>query len=169
MHKWIIVVLFMLASLAGSERDVKICLVMVVQDQDTVIRDCLKSVEDFIDAVCIIDTGSTDWTYYVAEEFLGQSGLPGIVFKHHKNKNLALEAAIEIALEVLHGADFLPQDTYFLLLNADMTVKCSPRFQKNTLDKDSYLVLQQSSTLSCSFYEQRLFLASLPWKHTGKI
>lgn len=164
-----IFILSMAASLSGYGRDMKVCLVMVVQDQDTVLRECLNSVENFIDAVCVIDLGSSDWTYYVAEEFISQTGLPGVVTQCSRDEELTLGFAIKTAFHVLEEINFPPEDTYFLLLDADMIVKFAPGFRKEALDEDTYLVLQQSSSLACSLYNQRLFRASLPWEYKGKI
>jgi tetratricopeptide (TPR) repeat protein len=159
----------LIASLFGSEKDIKICLVMVVQDQDTLIRECFRSVEGLVDAVCIVDTGSVDWTYYVAEEFIENSKLPGIVRRYDKQMGMPQEAVLKIAHKLIKEVNFSLQDTYFLLLDADMTIKLGPKFQKNALDGDCYLILQQSSSLNFSIYGANLLRASLPWACTDPI
>lgn len=46
-----------------------ITLSMIVKDEEVYLKDCLNSVKDVVDEIVIVDTGSTDKTKTIAEEF----------------------------------------------------------------------------------------------------
>ena len=52
-----------------------ICLNMIVKNEESVLPRCLNSVKDLIDYWVIVDTGSTDRTKEILEEF--KSVVPG--------------------------------------------------------------------------------------------
>lgn len=47
----------------------KFSLCMIVRDEEAVLARCLASVADEVDEICIVDTGSTDATREIAEQF----------------------------------------------------------------------------------------------------
>lgn len=47
----------------------KITLCMIVKNEDTFLEKCLSSVQDFVEEIIIIDTGSTDGTIDIANKF----------------------------------------------------------------------------------------------------
>ncbi len=47
----------------------KISLCMIVRDEEEVLARCLKSVQNFVDEIVIVDTGSTDKTKEIARSF----------------------------------------------------------------------------------------------------
>lgn len=53
-----------------------LCLNMIVKDESHVIERCLESVKPYIDKVHILDTGSTDGTQKVIEEWCSDNGIP---------------------------------------------------------------------------------------------
>lgn len=48
---------------------VKITLSMIVKNEERYLEDCLKSVKNVVDEIIIVDTGSTDNTLKIAEQF----------------------------------------------------------------------------------------------------
>jgi glycosyltransferase involved in cell wall biosynthesis len=50
-------------------KSVKITLSMIVKDEEKYLRECLESVKDIVGEIVIVDTGSTDNTIKIAEEF----------------------------------------------------------------------------------------------------
>jgi glycosyltransferase involved in cell wall biosynthesis len=91
----------------------RIILVMIVKNEQDVIRRCLESCLPFIDGYMIHDTGSTDNTVQIACETLGDAVGGGISivnwvnFAHNRNK--AMGDAV-----TLFG-----RDAYFLAMDAD--------------------------------------------------
>src|SRR5439155_673975 len=67
------------------------------------------------------------------------------------------------AQQLLKLERFPLEDTYFLWLNADMVVEFDKTFKKQTLDKNSYLILETSYSLRCASYVKHLLRASVPW------
>jgi glycosyltransferase involved in cell wall biosynthesis len=46
-----------------------ISLCMIVKDEETVLERCLQSVSSWVDEIIIVDTGSTDRTKYIAQQY----------------------------------------------------------------------------------------------------
>ncbi len=47
----------------------KISLVMIVKNEEAVLARCLESVQDIVDEIVVVDTGSTDCTVEIAKQF----------------------------------------------------------------------------------------------------
>ncbi|MDZ4858935.1 MAG: tetratricopeptide repeat protein [Candidatus Hydrogenedentes bacterium] len=52
-----------------------ISLAMIVKDEETQLADCLASVNDIVNEICIVDTGSRDFTIEVARSFSAKVGV----------------------------------------------------------------------------------------------
>ena len=52
-----------------------VCLNMIVKNESKVILRCLESVKDIVDYWVIVDTGSTDGTQIIIQDYL--KGIPG--------------------------------------------------------------------------------------------
>ena len=143
-----------------------ICLTMIVRNEARIIERCLNSVKDIADCISICDTGSTDNTVEIIEQFMKKHHIPGTVH-HHVWKNFGHNRTLSIqaAQKTLNSLGFPLQHTFLLLLDADMKLEIEPEFTKNALTFDCYLVLQRSSALS--YYNTRLVRASLPWESVG--
>jgi hypothetical protein len=95
----------------------RICLTMIVRNEEAVIGECLQSVLPYVDSYAIIDTGSQDQTLTLIREQL--NGVPGEVrvsawrndFSFHRNEALALAAQIMSAEKGF--------DDWVLFLDAD--------------------------------------------------
>ncbi len=108
-----------------------ICLNMIVKDESAVILRCLKSIKNLIDYWVIVDTGSTDGTQAIIQDFLRE--IPGelyerpwVNFAHNRNEALLLAR---------NKADYL------LFIDADERLVYSDgAIDKNELDQDFYAV-----------------------------
>ena len=74
-----------------------ICINMIVKNESKVILRALQSVLAIVDCYCICDTGSTDNTIEIIEQFFREKNIPGKIihepfkdFAH--NRNVALKA-----------------------------------------------------------------------------
>jgi glycosyltransferase involved in cell wall biosynthesis len=99
---------------------VKVMLNMIVKNESKTIERCLDSVKDWVDGVCICDTGSTDDTLSILKTWKKERNMqnffvktePWVNFGH--NRTLAIDFAQSmIPMEER-------QDWYLLFLDADM-------------------------------------------------
>jgi tetratricopeptide (TPR) repeat protein len=117
-----------------------ICLNMIVKNESKIVIRLFESVVNIIDCYCICDTGSTDNTIEIIQNYFASKNIPGIVvnepFKNFcHNRNFALNACKGMS-------DFI------LLLDADMILECN-NFDKNKLKSfDCCYILQGNE----SFY-----------------
>lgn len=144
----------------------RLCLTMIVKNESKIIERCLNSVKDVVDCVSISDTGSTDNTIEIIENFLKKNKIPGKVHRHAWknfgfNRSLSAKAAQETLLEL----KFPLLTTYLLLLDADMLLEVKKDFDKNKLLADSYLLEQKNNSIA--YYNTRLIRASMPWECIG--
>ena len=107
-----------------------ICLNMIVKNESAVIRRALSSIKHKIDYWVILDTGSTDGTQAIVQDFL--KDIPGefyerpwVNFEH--NRNEALEYS-------------LGKSDYILFIDADEEWVFSKDFDKNALYREFYAV-----------------------------
>lgn len=157
-------VLTLFPSLAYSET--KICLTMIVKNESKIIERCLNSVKDTIDCISICDTGSTDNTVQVIEDYMHKNKIPGKVY-HDEWKNFGSNRtqSAQYAKKTLEELNYPLEKSYLLFLDADMIFVKEPSFDKNQLTENSYMLLQKMT--SCEFYNKRLVRASLPWTCVG--
>ena len=116
----------------------KIGLCMIVKNESKIILRCLESVRSIVDYVLIEDTGSTDGTQAVIQEWLERVGLPGEVYDEPW-RDFAYNRSHALArLREQKGID------YALILDADDYVVFEPSFDiaafKNNLSADLYEV-----------------------------
>lgn len=91
----------------------RLCLNMIIKNESRIIKRLLESVVSVIDCFCICDTGSTDNTVSIVEDFFANSGIPGKIPREPfrdfgYNRSFALKQCESM------NADFI------LLLDADM-------------------------------------------------
>jgi glycosyltransferase involved in cell wall biosynthesis len=124
---------------------------MIVKDEAHIIKRCLNSVKDLIDEAVIIDTGSSDNTIEVINNFLKDENLPGKVIKEPwqnfaYNRTFALKEAKKTNCD------------YSLMIDADEVLKFnsdfSPQKFKESLQSDFYNV--PTKTSSAFYYRPTL-------------
>lgn len=117
---------------------------MIVKNESKIITRLLQSVVEIIDYYFICDTGSTDDTVIIIQDFFKESGIPGkIIYEPFQdfgyNRTVALRRCIE-----LKNIEFI------LLLDADMIIKINENFSiqefKRSLSSDIYYFYQGSDT-----------------------
>ena len=120
----------------------KICLNMIVKNESKIITRLLKSVESLIDSYCICDTGSTDNTIEIIENFFQDKNINGTILREPfrdfaYNRTFALQSCYE-----------LPNADYILLLDADMVLEINEQIDmeefKTTMVADAYYLYQGS-------------------------
>jgi len=122
----------------------KICLNMIVKNESKVILRLLNSVLPLIDGYCICDTGSTDNTIQLIQDFMREKNIPGTIVEEPfqdfgYNRTFALKAAAK-----------MKNMDYLLLMDADMILTgeaLKPEYVynfKKSLEKDCYHICQGS-------------------------
>jgi len=121
-----------------------LCLNMIVKNESKIITRLFDSVVSIIDCYCICDTGSTDNTVDLINEYFHNKNIPGKVvtepFKNFcHNRNFALQSCLGMS-------------DYILLLDADMVLE-TKNFKKEILrSAQSFNILQGND----SFYYQNM-------------
>ncbi len=124
----------------------KICLNMIVKNESKIITRLLDSLLDVIDSYCICDTGSTDSTVEIIEQFFSRKSIPGKIVNEPfrdfaYNRTFSLQAAESYVL-----SEFAGQPYYLLLLDADMVFWLNPQLPvdafKRGLRVDAYHMYQ---------------------------
>ena len=143
-----------------------ICLNMIVKNESAIIERCLTHAKDIVDCISICDTGSTDNTVEIIEQFLQKNKIPGKVYRHKwKNFEYNRTLSAKAAEQTMKELSFSSPNRYLLLLDADMVLHTTPEFKKEQLCSDSYHVEQKSTSTSC--YNIHLIKSSLPWDCVG--
>lgn len=92
-----------------------VCLVMLVRDEEQILRETLEAVKPLIDRYCIVDTGSVDHTPMIIEDVL--SDMPGrLVRMVWTDFGHARTRAFDEARAECEG------EGYALIIDADSTV-----------------------------------------------
>jgi len=143
----------------NSKLEKKICLCMIVKNESKIIERCLDSAKSIIDFVSICDTGSTDGTPELIENWCKKNSIPGLVH-HQPFKNFGYNRTLSVSL----AQDSYPESDYLLLLDADMNLKID-QFDKNNLHHNQYLTMQYDNQIK--YWLTRLLKTSLPWKSVG--
>lgn len=136
----------------------KICLVMIVKNEEHVLPRCLSALKPHIDAWCIMDTGSEDKTMDIIRETLGD--LPGKLveepfdsFRYNRSK------VMQIAREELDV-------DYLLMMDADDTFTAEKDFHwPENMTHGCYSI--KHIMHSTSWSRPAVTKASLPWRYEG--
>lgn len=147
--------------------DIKIGLLMIVKNEEKIIERCLDSVLPIIDYILISDTGSTDQTVSIINEYIQKNNLKGTLFHdewknfgHNRTKNACQ------AREWLLSNNIELSNTYFFTIDADMIVKIDSSFSKNQLRNHPSFEIQQGNS-HINYYNLRFFRADLNYRSIG--
>ena len=156
-----------------EEKEIKIVLLMIVKNEEKIIERCLDSVHSIIDYILISDTGSTDQTISIINEYIQKKNLKGALFHdewknfgHNRTKNAC--QAREWLLNNLNNLnnDIELSNTYFFTIDADMIVKIDSSFSKNQLRNHPSFEIQQGNS-HINYYNLRFFRADLNYSSIG--
>lgn len=133
----------------------RVCLNMIVKNEAHVIARCLNSVRPFIDAWCIVDTGSTDGTQSLIRQLMAD--LPGELherpwkdFGHNRTEALALAR---------NHAEYL------FIIDADEVLCLPPDYSRPDISGDAHALEVRYGSLR---YARTCLIAShVPWRWVG--
>ncbi|MDQ8012288.1 MAG: glycosyltransferase family 2 protein [Flavobacterium nitrogenifigens] len=140
---------------------------MIVKNEAQIISRLLNSVENIIDAIVICDTGSTDNTINIIEDWAYTKNIP---CKVQQDKWIDFGTnrtnAIIYAKEYLDSYSNKADKWYFLFLDADMQLIVNPTFDKNKLKDPTYSIKQfRNSTFE--YYNTRLVRSDVQMQYIG--
>lgn len=161
--KRLFLLLFLLSSLAFEAYENHICVSLTIKNDESTIRECLRSVANIADCISVSDVGSTDGTKKIIEEFLKSTGIPGRIYQRESPvKERETLIAAQVAQKTLQSFGFPLACSYLLMINPDQIIGSQATLLSNVLEKDSYMVLEKSEPLSYYIYKANLFRASVP-------
>jgi len=119
-----------------------LCLSMIIKNESKIITRLFDTVIGIIDSYCICDTGSTDDTIQIIEDYFANKNIPGKIilepfknFCHNRN----------VVLQECYG-----MSDYILLLDADMVLEVN-NFNKEILNNYDFCNILQGHE---NFYYQ---------------
>lgn len=143
---------------------VSITLFMIVKNESSIIERCLNSVKKHVDYIVISDTGSTDNTVEIINNYLTENNIKGKVYTDKwKNFGYNRTKSIINSYEWLDEQKIDRETNYLVTIDADMIINFSDSFNKDELLKyDYWNVCQYNSSIR--YYNSRFFKASIPFK-----
>jgi glycosyltransferase involved in cell wall biosynthesis/predicted GH43/DUF377 family glycosyl hydrolase len=142
-------------------------LIMIVKNESAIIKRCLDSIKDHIDYIVISDTGSTDNTVKITENYLKDNNIEGKVY-NDEWKNFGYNRT----KSVLNGQEWLDEQkidketNYFITIDADMIIEFKESFKKENLsEKECWALCQVNYYIK--YYNTRIFRSDLPFKCIG--
>lgn len=145
----------------------KLVLVMIVKNESKIIERCFDSVKSIVDSIVISDTGSSDNTVELMEQYLQKNNITGKIYKDEwKNFGHNRSKSIKNAQEWLRETNADLPNTYLLTIDADMIFRVLPTFKKSMLlQKDSWCIQQKNPGMT--YYNKRIFRSSLAYRCIG--
>ena len=118
----------------------KIVLTQIMKNEAHVAERMLNSIKGFIDAICLVDTGSTDNTIEVVTKWANENNVENYIFERpfdnfENSRNFSINKAKEIFLTKNDDSTY-----YGFWLDFDEVLNISESFDKLKLDKDIYMV-----------------------------
>ena len=136
----------------------------MVKNEEKILKRCLEAAASVVDCFCICDTGSTDNTVKIANEFLETHAgcLTVVPWKNFGfNRTASFENTRKYVRNVL---EWDLSETYGLLLDADM-VFVPGKLKEQTLTGIGYTFIQVNGDLE--YHNCRLVRMDYPWKCVG--
>jgi glycosyltransferase involved in cell wall biosynthesis len=140
-----------------------IVLLLMVRNEERVLTRCLESAASLADAICIVDTGSTDNTLNVAATWLQESKRPHVVRQVvWKDFGRSRTESFELCREFCVDLGWNLPETHALLMDADM---CLVVHGPVALKGVSYSLQQCGSGVA--YPNVRLIRMDYPWRCVG--
>lgn len=141
-----------------------ICLVMIVKNEEEVIRRSLSTVLPFVDTWCIVDTGSTDSTMTKIKEITEEFGVSGVLYERPwVNFGHNRTEALEFARSRAHWSFMFDADDILKGFEGKKKEE-RPVLYKN-VDCYNLTIKRGNST----YYRYSFFNNARPWRYIGVV
>jgi len=138
----------------------------MIRNESKIIQRCLQHALPFVDAIAVLDTGSTDNTIELCKETLDISQKPYLIRRNpFKNFGHNRTLSFVCAQALCEKLEWDPTMTYALAVDADMVICPQPSFFQYPLTVNGYNLIQENGHLK--YYNMRLMKCSHPWKCVG--
>ena len=147
-----------------NNNSVKICLNMIVKNEAKIIERCFTALKPIIDYIVVTDTGSTDNTVEIMNNYLKNNNIDGEIYNEPwKNFGYNRTNSIENAKKFFTKKNINMENIFVLLVDADMIIEImtDPVTLKSTLAQnefDHYLIEQYNPVIS--YHNTRLIRLS---------
>ena len=146
----------------------KIILNLMIKNESKIIERCIENSIAYVDAVNILDTGSTDHTVEVCKAYLTASGKPFRISIHPfktfgHNRSISFNESLKLCEELNWNKEM----TYVMAVDADMVLKPSPAFKNFVMTQNGYRMIQQGHGGELKYYNVRFMKCSYPWTCVG--
>jgi glycosyltransferase involved in cell wall biosynthesis len=144
----------------------KIIFLLMIKNESKIIERCISNALDHVDAISILDTGSTDNTVEICEKVLSKCGKPyKISVEPFKNFGHNRSVSFVKAQELCNELKWDPETTYGMAVDADMVIKPSPSFKDFKMTHNGYNVIQANGSIQ--YYNTRFMKCGHNWKCVG--
>ena len=141
----------------------KFVLILMIRNEEKILKRCLEAVENVVDAFCICDTGSTDTSCEIATEFL-KTHDGCLTTEPWKDFGYNRTVSFKNAQTYLKKTGWDLTTTYGLLLDADM-VFVPGTLKSAELGYEGYTVVQKAGNLE--YPNTRLVRVDYDWSCRG--
>ena len=144
----------------------RIILLLMIKNESRIIARCIEHAISHVDAVAVLDTGSTDDTVAICQMVLTGFGKPFRIavepfktFGHNRSKSF------QLAQQLCTELDWDAEKTYAMAVDADMNIVVGAGFNDFVMTANGYNVIQANGTLK--YYNTRFMKCAHPWKCVG--
>ena len=144
----------------------KIILLLMIKNESKIIERCIGRALEHVDAICILDTGSTDNTVDVCRAYLDACGKPyKISVELFKNFGYNRTISFQKAQELCKELDWDDNNTYAMAVDADMIICPRGGFRDFKMTLPGYNAIQNNGTIK--YYNMRFMRCNFDWKCVG--
>lgn len=141
----------------------KFALILMIKNEEKILKRCLEAVEKVVDCFCICDTGSTDSTQEVAKEFL-KTRTGCLTIEPWQNFGHNRTVSFVNAQTYVKELGWNLEETYGILLDADMMF-VPGKLRQQKLGAIGYKIIQKNANLE--YYNTRIIRMDYAWKCLG--
>jgi hypothetical protein len=148
----------------------RVLLVLVTKNNSGTIGECLESVFDFVDGICIFDNESSDNTKEIIKDYFDDIKIPtklsqlkGMQNDNGYNKTIAFKEAKKFCTDQKWKLD----RTYCLFINPDEELDFPKNYNKEKFIYDSYRIVVEDGLYKS--YQLKLIKMNIDWACEGKV